>query len=77
MFNPKGLYTWDGICGNLKLIDHEKLLVDEKGTIYYKTQDGKLHIWCENNGQRLYSHLHHLWFITQGKAVRYINDVPA
>ena len=64
------LKPWDGICGYLQYKMSDKLLTDEKGTVYYIGADGEPWIWC--SADRLRYHLHRLYQITD--MVQIIND---
>ena len=66
----KKLEPWDGICGHLKYKMTGKLLIDEKGTVYYIGADGQPWIWC--SADRLRHHLHRLYQITD--MVKIINN---
>lgn len=58
---------WDGIFEHYRYKVSERLLVDDDGSVYYKTPDGVLHLWCDP--ARLRGHLQRLWQVTHGEAV--------
>lgn len=58
---------WDGIFEHYHYKASERLLVDVDGSVYYKTPDGTLHLWCDP--ARLRGHLQRLWQVTHGEAV--------
>lgn len=49
---------WDGIFEHYRYKASERLLVDDDGSVYYKTPDGVLHLWCDP--ARLRGHLQRL-----------------
>ena len=66
----KKLKPWDGVCGYLQYKMPDKLLTDEKGTVYYIGEDGEPWIWC--SADRLRYHLNRLYQITD--MVQIINN---
>lgn len=58
---------WDGIFEHYHYKASERLLVDVDGSVYYKTPDGVLYLWCDP--ARLRGHLQRLWQVTHGEAV--------
>ena len=66
---------WDGIFEHYHYKASERLLVDDDGSVYYKTPDGVLHLWCA--ADRLRRHLHRLWNVTHGEAVENASYIAA
>lgn len=62
IFNDKeiDLVPWDGITpkGRKTPYDYSDLLTDNKGNVYYLTDNKNCEMWCNVN--RLESHVHHL-----------------
>ena len=56
------LKPWDGIFENLRYKEHDHLLIDEEGTVYYIGLDGEPWVWC--SAARLRHHLIRLFQIT-------------
>jgi len=51
---------WDGTVSGIKYpfmgdADRWDYQIDDGGTVYYRTEDGKQNIWCPAN--RLYGHI--------------------